>query len=93
MVDKNDFSQFISDSSSKTPKSKVEVTSFCGGRVIETYEAPAGFQFERYLTKLYPNEIIKIECGVLFWKAEVCDECGILEVHKGTYIKEKQEQI
>ena len=82
---KIDFSQFISTSSYKSPASKVQVTIFNSDHVIRTYEAPAGFQFDRYLMQLFPNDTIKIS----YWggntgtiKAETVHlEDGSVETH------------
>ena len=52
--------QFISNAIIKMPAMKVTVTD-PNGNVTKIYDAPPGFQLDKYVLWLYPDAIINID--------------------------------
>lgn len=67
-----------------TPAMKVEVIDNAG-KLLNTFEAPPGFQLERYVDALYPeNEFMIYETNVEI-NISVLENHGIFEIYKGIY--------
>jgi hypothetical protein len=83
--------QFISDSPVKTPAMKVNIIQ--NKKIIESYDAPSGFQLEKYVGSIHPHATLQIcfpqdESGKCF-KVDVCDDnMQVTETHLGIYYKE-----
>ena len=84
VIKESDFPQFISTSSHKTPRCLVTVSRPLSALPDTYYEIPPGFQFDRYLSYLFPNNsiIIKYNGGNLnsTQKSEMNGEDGVKEV-------------
>ena len=80
-----DLFRFVTKSSTKTPKSTVTVTSVILGNF--TYEAPAGFQYDRFMMYNFPEYVIAITHPHNSWMAEVKDREAnrVIETHIGLY--------
>jgi hypothetical protein len=76
--------KFISESHNKTPPMKVTVIDQ-RGHVVFKYEAPAGFQLERYVSSLYPNNDIMVSSTHFEICVSVCDGKEVIEIHRGLY--------
>lgn len=77
-------SDFISPSKNKTPPMKVEVIGSNGG-IKSTFEAPAGFQLERYADSLYPESELMVYFTLNEVNVSVLEGGNITEIYKGTY--------
>jgi len=82
--------QFISNSPVKTPAMKVNIIK--NKKIVESYDAPEGFQLEKYVGSIYPNTTLQItfptnESSKCF-KVDVCDDnMQVTETHLGIYLK------
>ena len=68
-----------------TPPMRVEVIDI-KGKVINVFEAPPGFQLERYVDALYPNHEFMVYATDTEVNISVVDDDQITEVFKGTYV-------
>lgn len=68
----------------ETPRMKVDVID-TNGKITKTFQAPEGFQLERYVDALYPHT----ECMFYQNKTEVnvsvIVEDNIVEIYRGTF--------
>jgi hypothetical protein len=67
-----------------TPKMKVEVID-TNGKVTKTFQAPEGFQLERYVDALYPNLQFMAYQNRAEVNVSVIVEDNIVEIYRGTF--------
>ena len=81
-----DFSQFISQSPHKTPPMLVHVIN-SDGVISYTYEAPAGFQLDRYVASLFPNAELMVYANRVELNVSVVipETQEVYQVHQGIY--------
>ena len=80
------FEGFISNSPVKTPPMEVQVIDH-KGRTSYTYEAPAGFQLDKYVSSLFPHaelmvSAIKTEVNV---SVIIPGSKDIYQIQRGVY--------
>lgn len=63
---------------------KVEVIDI-SGKVTSTFEAPPGFQLERYVDALYPEKEFMAYDTDTEVNVSVLENDEIVEIYKGTY--------
>lgn len=78
-----DLSEFIGPLRT-TPTMQVEVIDNTG-KVRNTFLAPPGFQLERYVDSLYPENEFMMYATEAEVNISVLENHGIVEVYKGTY--------
>lgn len=76
--------EFVSELPFKTAPMKVTVTDK-HNNCINTYDVPAGFQLERYISKLHPTLSWRIVLSKDKFQVEVYEEENIVETHTGYY--------
>ncbi len=76
-------SEFIGPITS-TPPMQVEVIDN-SGKIQSTFEAPPGFQLERYVDDLYPDNEFMTYATSLEVNISVLENHGITEIFRGTY--------
>jgi len=79
-----DLSKFISRSPTPTRPMTVEVIDF-NGKVKSTFLAPAGFQLDRYVDALYPENEFMLYATHEEINVSVFVDEKITEIYKGTY--------
>jgi hypothetical protein len=88
VIFEDDYPQFISKSSSKTKKCLVTVSYSFSVLPDTYYQTPPGFQFDRYLSYIYPR--IEYSTYISFnekgWIAEIKDAYCTVCTHTGTYL-------
>lgn len=55
------------------------------GSVVKTFDAPEGFQLERYVDSLYPENEFMAYQNATEVNVSVLENHGIVEVYVGTY--------
>jgi len=77
---------FISNSPSKTPPMKVQVIDM-QGRTVDTYEAPAGFQLDLYVSSLFPMADLMVSATHTEISVSVIipENMEIYQIHRGIY--------
>lgn len=78
-----DLSQFVGPIK-ELPAMKVEVIDNTGV-VISTFDAPNGFQLERYVDSLYPENEFMTYGNDHEINVSVIENHGIVEVYRGVY--------
>lgn len=68
----------------KTRAMSVRVISN-SGEVVKTFDAPEGFQLERYVDSLYPENEFMAYQNANEVNVSVLENHGIVEVYVGTY--------
>jgi hypothetical protein len=80
--------KFISNSINKTPPMLVQVIDL-HGKVVDTYQAPSGFQLDRYVNSLFPQaELMVSACHTEINVSVIIPENKeIYQIHRGIYDK------
>lgn len=77
--------EFISPCPVKTPAMRVQVIDN-NGDLVKIFDAPPGFQLERYVDAVYPeNEFMMYSTGQEVNISVIDDESKIIEVYRGIY--------
>lgn len=77
---------FVTQHPDKTPPMIVHVID-SSGEITYTYEAPAGFQLDRYVASLFPNAELMVYGTRLELNVTVTipDTQEIYQIHQGVY--------
>jgi hypothetical protein len=88
MILEEDFVDFISQNHSKTPPMEVDVIDR-GGKVIDFYDAPTGFQIDRYVLSLYPKSTLMVSATRKDITVSVISPLTeeIFVIHHGVYVQ------
>ncbi len=93
ILKEEDYQRFISKQPNKSPACIVSVTTQIPGHSDYMYEAPPGFQFDRYIASLFAKNTLRLERDSIGWTVSVYDDREIdiekdspIEVHRGIYL-------
>ena len=78
--------EFISESPYKTPPMTVNVYD-ADNKIIDTFEAPAGYQLERYVSSIHPNLDLRIKMSTTDFNVKVFDNDVLAKIYNGVYQK------
>ena len=78
--------RFITKNPNKTPPMKVQVIDM-NGKIAYVYQAPAGFQLDRYVASLYPQADLMVSATPHELNVSVIipDNNEIYQIHRGVY--------
>jgi carotenoid cleavage dioxygenase-like enzyme len=79
-----DLKNFISPSLYKTPPMRVQVIDK-NGEMVKAFDAPPGFQLERYVDSVYPGKEFMMTASDAEVTISVLDDDEITEIYRGVY--------